>query len=94
MRDKRLRYEWPTVMQATTARAYLDDVVSAAQFEHLVAPHLDGRKIAGTLVFTRRSIDEWLEHDGRASAPTTPEQLARLLDNDDNTDSKGQELQK
>jgi hypothetical protein len=70
----------------STARAYLDHVVSAAQFEHFVAPHLDGRKIAGRLVFTRRSIDEWVEHGGSTRQPRTPEQLAKLLDNDDSTD--------
>lgn len=74
---------WPTLMQSATARAYLDDVVSAAKFDALIVPNLDRRVIGGTLVYTRKSIDDWIERKDRGNEPQTPEQLARLLDDDD-----------
>jgi hypothetical protein len=74
-------------MRSPTARAYLDDVVSAAKFDLLVAPNLDARFIAGMLVYTRRSIDDWIERGDRAGGPQTAEQLAKLLDNDDDQNS-------
>lgn len=69
-------------MRSTTARAYLDGVVSAAMFDRLVAPHLDRRRIGRTLVYTRSSIDNWIESGNRVSGPQTAEGLARLLGND------------
>jgi hypothetical protein len=80
-------------MRPTTARAYLDGIFSAAKFNCLVAPKLDGRMIGGTLVYTRRSIDDWIERGEGTIGPQTPEELARLLD-DDNQNSQGQKLRK
>ncbi len=85
--------DWPALMRPTTARAYLDGIVSAAKFDCLVAPNLDGRMIGDTLVYTRRSIDEWIEGGDGTVGPQTPEELARLLDDDDQN-SQGQKLRK
>jgi hypothetical protein len=65
--------DWPALMRPTTARAYLDGIVSAAKFDCLVAPNLDGRMIGGTLVYTRRSIDDWIERGDGARGSQTPE---------------------
>lgn len=70
-------------MRPTTARAYLDGVISAAMFDRLVAPYLDRRRIGRTLVYTRTSIDSWIESGNCSSGPQTAEGLARLLGNDD-----------
>jgi hypothetical protein len=51
-------------------------------FDRLVAPHLDRRRIGRTLVYTRSSIDNWIESGNRVSGPQTAEGLARLLGND------------
>ena len=53
--------DWPALMRPTTARAYLDGIFSVAKFNCLVAPKLDGRMIGGTMVYTRRWIDDWIE---------------------------------
>lgn len=75
-------------MRPKTARAYLDNMLSAAKFDRLVAPRLDTRIVGGTLAYTRTSIDGWIERGGTAMAQT-PEELARLLDHDHDTDPKG-----
>jgi hypothetical protein len=81
-------------MRPATARAYLDGILGAAKFDRIVAPHLDARMIAGRLVYTRRSIDDWVERGDPSESPQTPEELAKLLDDDDNQNSQGQELRK
>ena len=81
--------DWPALMRPATARAYLDGIVSAAKFDYLIAPKLDGRMVGGTLVYTRRSIDDWIERGDGTGGPQTPEELARLLDDDDDQDSQG-----
>lgn len=85
--------DWPALMRPTTARAYLDGILGATKFDCLVAPDLDARIIGGKLVYTRRSIDDWIERGDQAAAPETPEQLARLLDDNDQN-SQGQKLRK
>jgi hypothetical protein len=70
-------------MRPETVRAYLDGVLTAASFDQLLVPHLDARKIGGKLVFTRQSVDAWIESTGTGNAIQTGEQLARLLDHDD-----------
>jgi hypothetical protein len=81
-------------MRPTTARSYLDGIVSAAKFDCLVAPNLDARMIGGRLVYTRRSIDDWIERGDQPRAPQTPEELAKLLDDDDDQNSESQKLRK
>ena len=81
-------------MRPTTARAYLDGIVGSAKFDCLVAPNLDARMIGGRLVYTRRSIDDCIERDEGLEAPQTPEELAKLLDNDDYQNSQSQKLRK
>jgi hypothetical protein len=85
--------DWPALMRPKTARAYLDGIVRAAKFDCLVAPNLDGRMIGGTLVYTHRSIDDWIERGDGTVGPQTPEELARLLDDDDQS-SQSQKLRK
>jgi hypothetical protein len=80
-------------MTPTTAREYLDGVVSAVRFDSLVAPHLDRRIVGDRLVYTRKSIDDWIERGDGTVGPQTPEELARLLDDDDQN-SQGQKLRK
>ncbi len=75
--------DWPALMRPLTARAYLDGIVSAPKFDRLVAPHLDARRIGGKLVYTRKSIDEWIETGGQMIGAQTPDDLARMLSNDD-----------
>jgi hypothetical protein len=81
--------DWPALMRPVTARSYLDGIVGAAKFESLVAPYLDARMIGGRLAYTRRSIDDWIERGNRSENPQTPEELAKLLDDDDNQSSQG-----
>ena len=85
--------DWPALMRPTTARSYLDGIVSAAKFDWLVAPNLDARIIGGRLAYTRRSIDDWIERGEGSIGAQTPEELARLLDDDDQN-SQGQKLRK
>jgi hypothetical protein len=86
--------DWPALMRPTTARAYLDGIFSVAKFNCLVAPKLDGRMIGGTMVYTRRSIDDWIERCDGTVGPQTPEELAKLLDDDDDQNSQSQKLRK
>jgi hypothetical protein len=81
MRQRAVR-DWPGLMKSTTARAYLDEMPEPV-FKAFVTPHLE-RKVAGnTLYFTRASIDAWILAGGTPGEAQTPEDLMRMLDDDD-----------
>src|SRR5580704_910515 len=78
---KRL-HNWPALMRSTTARHYLDGI-AAEKFAAVVVPHLEARSVGGELRYTRRSIDDWIDHGYRAGEAQTPDALGRLIDGDD-----------
>lgn len=81
MRQRAVR-DWPGLMKPTTARAYLDEMPEPV-FKAFVTPHLE-RKVAGNvLYFTRASIDAWITSGGTPGEAQTPEDLMRMLDDDD-----------
>lgn len=78
-------------MKMLTARAYLD-YMPADKFAALVVPHLDSRTTGGTLRFTRKSLDDWIDASGGAQEVQTPEALGRPLDDDDGSHLRHQAL--
>lgn len=91
MSVKGVKPDWPALMKPPTARAYLDDM-PADKFTALVVPHLDTRTTGGTLRFTRKSLDDWIDASGGAREAHTPEALGRLLDDDDGPHLRHQAL--
>jgi hypothetical protein len=57
--------------------------MKAALSKDLSVVCIDARIVAGVLVYTKLSIDDWIERGDRAGEPRTPEELSRLLDDDD-----------
>jgi thioredoxin reductase (NADPH) len=51
------------------------------------ADGVEGKGLVGRL-------DDWIERGDRSGSPQTPEELAKLLDDDDNQSSQGQKLRK
>lgn len=73
--------DWPGLMRARTARAYLDDM-SEAVFGAEVEPHLERRLAGGEIHYTRQSIDDWIDRGGRAGNPRTAADMMAMISDD------------
>ena len=86
------RSRWPALMRPSTARAYLDGLYGAKAFQAKIAPHLEARVVRGCTVYTKESLDAWIDGRGTPGELRTPADLARALADDDDQNPRGEGL--
>lgn len=71
--------DWPAVMRARTAAAYLD--VSQSAFLQHIAPSIPKVRVtAGIVAYRRSDLDRWVASKGESPLPAPAEDLQSSID--------------